>query len=240
MSTGQTKIMGIVNINDDSFYAASRAATADLFCKRVDFLLEAGADIIDIGACSSRPGAVEVPVDEEWRRLEPVLETVAARYAGYSFSIDTYRPSIVVMAYQTIGRFIVNDISSGEWDEAMLPLVGRLGLRYVAMHHQGTFATIHDEYSYEDVTESVLAYFRDFSERAKEAGIGQWILDPGFGFSKSTTDCLTLLDNLNRFRIFHRPVLVGVSNKRMTGGDTKKYEALAAERGASIIRTHLG
>lgn len=240
MSTGQTKIMGIVNINDDSFFAASRASTADLFCRRVDFLLDSGADIIDIGACSSRPGAVEVPAEEEWRRLEPVLEAAAARYAGYSFSIDTYRPSTVIMAYQTIGRFIVNDISSGEWDDAMLPVVGRLGLRYVAMHHQGTFSTMHDEYHYDDVTRAVLDYFRNFSERAKEAGIEQWILDPGFGFSKSTEDCLALLDNLARFRIFHRPILAGVSNKRMTGGDTKKYEALAIERGASIIRTHLG
>ena len=142
MGIGQTKIMGIVNINDDSFYAPSRAASADAFRRRADALLEAGADILDLGPMSSRPGALLVDADEEWRRLEPIVEEAARHYAGVTFSIDTFRASVVVMAYQAMGRFWINDISSGEWDAAMLPVAGRLGLRYIAMHHQGTFETI--------------------------------------------------------------------------------------------------
>ena len=250
MSIGQTKIMGIINLNEDSFYAPSRAREVDAFRRRADALLEAGAQILDLGACSSRPGAEEVPAEEEWARLEPVLEAVARHYAGVPVSIDTYRASIVLLAYQAMGRFWVNDISSGEWDEAMLPVVGRLGLRYIAMHHQGTFATMHQPYVYTDIVEAVKQYFRVFAVRAKEAGIADWVLDPGFGFSKSNEDNQRLFDRLDELKSFRRPLLVGVSRKRFiwqpngltpdTCGDlVREYEERAAALGADIIRTHL-
>ena len=250
MGIGQTKIMGIVNINDDSFYAPSRAASADAFRRRADALLEAGADILDLGPMSSRPGAQLVDADEEWRRLEPVVEAAARHYAGVTFSIDTFRASVVVMAYQAMGRFWINDISSGEWDAAMLPVAGRLGLRYIAMHHQGTFETMHQPYAYDDVVEAVKQYFRDFAVRAREAGVSDWVLDPGFGFSKSNEDNQTLFDRLNELKSFRRPLLVGVSRKRFiwqprgltpeTCGDiAREYEERAAAQGADIIRTHL-
>jgi len=250
MGIGQTKIMGIVNINDDSFYAPSRAASVDAFRRRADALLEAGADILDLGPMSSRPGALLVDADEEWRRLEPVVEEAARHYADVTFSIDTFRASVVVMAYQAMGRFWINDISSGEWDAAMLPVAGRLGLRYVAMHHQGTFETMHQPYSYDDVVESVKQYFRDFSVRAREAGISDWVLDPGFGFSKSNEDNQTLFDRLDELKSFRRPLLVGISRKRFiwqprgltpeTCGDiVREYEERAAAQGADIIRTHM-
>lgn len=250
MGIGQTKIMGIVNINDDSFYAPSRAASADAFRRRADALLEAGADILDLGPMSSRPGAQLVDADEEWRRLEPVVEAAARHYAGVTFSIDTFRASVVVMAYQAMGRFWINDISSGEWDAAMLPVAGRLGLRYIAMHHQGTFETMHQPYAYDDVVEAVKQYFRDFAVRAREAGVSDWVLDPGFGFSKSNEDNQTLFDRLDELKSFRRPLLVGVSRKRFiwqprgltpeTCGDiVREYEERAAAQGADIIRTHL-
>ena len=250
MGSGQTKIMGIINLNSDSFYAPSRAATQDSFRRRVDLLLERGADILDLGAMSSRPGATDWGVDEEWTRLEPALETLSRRYPDVPVSIDTFRSSVVVMAYQAIGRFWVNDISSGEWDEAMLPVVGRLGLRYVAMHHQGTFETMHDDYVYDDVVESVKQYFRDFAVRAKEAGVIDWVLDPGFGFSKSDADNQKLFDRLDELKSFRRPLLVGVSRKRFIWRPrvltpyncddiVREYEARAAAMGADIIRTHL-
>ena len=249
MDDCRAKIMGIINLNTVSFYAPSRAATVDAFRRRADGLLGRGVDILDLGACSSRPGSEEVDVETEWARLEPVLEIVARDYADVSISIDTYRASIVTMAYQTIGRFIVNDISSGEWDEAMLPVAGRLGLRYVAMHHQGDFRTMHQAYAYDDVVESVKQYFRDFSVRAKEAGVVDWILDPGFGFSKSNEDNQTLFDRLDELKCFRRPILVGVSRKRFiwqprgltpdTCGDVvRAYEERAQAMGASIIRRH--
>ena len=154
------------------------------------------------------------------------------------------------MAYQAIGPFIVNDISSGEWDEAMLPVVGRLGLRYVAMHHQGDFRTMHAQYAYDDVVESVKQYFRRFVVRAGEAGVTDWIVDPGFGFSKSNEDNQLLFDRLDELKSLRRPILVGVSRKRFiwqprgltpeTCGDVvHEYEERAQAMGASIIRTHL-
>ena len=250
MGTGATKIMGIVNLNSDSFYAPSRAATEEAFRRRVDSLLARGADILDLGAVSSRPGATDVEVDEEWTRLEPALETLRRHYPGVPVSIDTFRSAIVVMAYQTFGRFWVNDISSGEWDEAMLPVVGRLGLRYVAMHHQGTFETMHDDYVYDDVVESVKQYFRDFAVRAKEAGVTDWVLDPGFGFSKNDRDNQTLFDRLDELKSFRRPILVGVSRKRFIWRPrlltpatcdevSREYESRAAAMGAAVIRPHL-
>lgn len=250
MCLPNTRTMGIINLNGDSFFAASRAGGVDEFKRQADRLLLAGASIIDIGAVSSRPGAEMVSVQEEWERLEPVVCEIARSYRGVSFSIDTFRPSVVLAAYQEMGRFIVNDISSGEWDDAMLPVVGRLGLRYVAMHHQGTFLTMHDEWHYDDVVASVCRYFEEFSERAAEAGIENWILDPGFGFSKSVEDNLKLLDNLSRFRKFRKPILVGISRKSFIykplglsadtcEAQTRELERRAAEAGASILRTHL-
>ena len=250
MERGQTKIMGIINLTEDSFYAPSRAKELDAFCRRADALLEAGAEILDLGACSSRPGSQEVSPDEEWTRLEPALKEAARRYPGVTISIDTYRASIVLMAYQTIGRFWVNDISSGEWDEAMLPVAGRLGLRYIAMHHQGSFMTMHQPYAYDDVVEAGKQYFSDFAVRAKEAGVTDWVLDPGFGFSKSNEDNQLLFDRLDELKSFRRPLLVGVSRKRFiwqprgltpdTCGDiVREYEERAAAMGADIIRTHL-
>jgi len=232
------KVMGIVNVNSDSFFAESRSCGVDAVRKRIDHLLDLGVDIIDIGAVSSRPGATVVGVEEEWNRLEPVLDMIGREYAGCSFSIDTFRAAIVLQAYQIIGRFTVNDISAGQWDEAMLPVVGRLGLRYIAMHLQGTFETMHDTYCYDDVVESVVRYFEEFKERSSEAGIENWIVDPGFGFSKSDDDNMKLLMGLNRLRIFHRPILVGISNKRFTKGETKTLEDLAVSKGATIIRSH--
>lgn len=233
------KLMGIVNVNGDSFVRKSRTEGTDAFCRRVDELLGKGADIIDIGAVSSRPGAEEVSAEEEWNRLEPALETAASRYGGVSFSIDTFRASIVVRAYQTVGRFTVNDISGGQWDAAMIPTVGRIGLRYVAMHLQGNFRTMHDRYLYDDVTSSVLDYFRRLSILLREAGVENWILDPGFGFSKSDSDNMELLRNLGKLKVLRRPILAGISQKRFTEGDTGTLEELAVANGAAIIRTHL-
>ena len=250
MESGTTKIMGIINLNSDSFYAPSRAAEVDAFRRRADELLARGVDILDLGAMSSRPGSEEIDTEAEWARLEPILEVLVKEYPDVPVSIDTYRAAIVLMAYQAMGWFIVNDISAGEWDEAMLPVVGRLGLRYVAMHHQGTFETMHDDYVYDDVVESVKQYFRDFAVRAKEAGVTDWVLDPGFGFSKNDRDNQTLFDRLDELKSFRRPILVGVSRKRFIWRPrlltpatcdevSREYESRAAAMGAAVIRTHL-
>jgi dihydropteroate synthase len=130
----KVQILGIVNLTDDSYYAPSRAASCDAFLERVRQMVAEGADVVDIGACSTRPGSQPVGAEEEWRRLEPALAALRAEFPDLRVSIDTYWASVVERVYDCIGPFIVNDISAGAYDAAMLPLVGRLGLPYIAMH----------------------------------------------------------------------------------------------------------
>ena len=239
METGQVKLMGVVNVNGDSFFAESRAESAEDFISRVEALRERGIRLIDVGAVSSRPGAEYVGEAEEWRRLEPVLRIWAERFSDLELSIDTFRSRIVKQAYDRVGRFIVNDISLGSEDPNLLGTVGFLGLPYVAMHRRGTFATMHDAWHYDDVVEDVLAYFRVFAAQADALDI-DWILDPGIGFSKSSEESLTLLQNLSRFRDeFHRPILVGVADKRITKVVPQdELHRLAVQGGATILRVH--
>lgn len=218
--------MGILNLTPDSFWEPSRWNMS---------MLESGADIIDIGAVSTRPGAGDVPLEEEWRRLAPVLNAVPG---GLRISIDTTRAEIVRRAYETMGPFIVNDISAGEDDPGMLPLVGRLGLRYVAMHKRGGPRTMDGLCDYGNVVEDVLDYFRRFERMALENGIGEWILDPGFGFAKTSEQNIELLRSLGSFKVFGRPVLAGIADKRFTAGRTEYWHLEALRAGADILRVH--
>ena len=260
-------IMGIVNLTDDSYYAPSRCLDQDAVSSamnRIRTLVAEGADIIDLGACSTRPGSVPVGADEEWNRLEPVLEAVAAVLPELRISIDTYHSSVVRKAYdlmadliggeQTRRCLIVNDISAGEDDPLMLPLVGRLGLGYIAMHKRGDSMTMQSLTDYEDVVGEVTEYFRDFALRAEEAGIKDWILDPGFGFAKTVGQNYELVREMRSLKECGSPaggrrVLVGVSRKSMIYkylGITPE-EALPAtqvlhlkalQNGADILRVH--
>lgn len=241
--------MGIVNLTDDSYYASSRCPEVNSALARVGTMISEGADIIDIGACSTRPGALPVGEEEEWKRLKPVLEALRKEYLSAVISIDTCWSSVVRKACDLTGSFIVNDISAGEDDPAMLETVGRLGLTYVAMHKRGNPVTMQSMTDYEDVTGTVVRYFDDFAVKASQAGISDWILDPGFGFAKTIDQNYELLRNLSRFKSIGRPVLVGVSRKSMV---YKKFgitpeEALPATQvlhlhalssGADILRVH--
>ena len=222
--------MGIVNLTPDSFYAGSRAQ-GDAALERMHQFWEEGADVIDLGACSTRPGSVQPSLEEEWSRLEPVLKQIL-RFAQNDrrISIDTYRPEIVKKAYDIIGPFLVNDVGGGEAE--MLRTVGQLSLPYVAMHgrpFQG------------DIVADVLDFFRTFSHKAQDAGIGEWLLDPGFGFGKDIAQNWELLENLGELKTLGRPVLVGVSMKRMTCASsfvTEKAHLMALGQGADILRVH--
>ena len=252
-------IMGILNLTPDSFYAGSRVAGADAL-SRARRMWADGADVVDLGACSTRPGAPQPSLEEEWARLEPVLLEMAG-YAlpgggqapGREFppiSIDTYRAEIVRRAYETIGPFLVNDISAGGMDPEMLETVGRLGLPYVAMHMRGTPETMQGLTDYDDVVEEVLRYFRNFGAKAADAGIREWILDPGFGFAKTVEQNYELLRRLREItQAFERPVLVGLSRKSMiykvlgitpeeAMPATQTLNMLALERGATWLRVH--
>lgn len=214
------KIMGILNLTPDSFFEPSRYNMQ---------ILDSGADIIDIGAYSTRPGHSPVSVEEEWKRLEPVLEFIALNKPGLCISIDTFRSEIVRRTYDILGKFIVNDVCAGDGDVKMLDTVSRLGLEYIAMHHSAA-----------PDTESVLEYFRDFSLKASDLGI-DWIADPGFGFNKTSEECWNLLGELHLLKEFGKEILVGVSMKRMTGKNAEKTQEahrIALSQGADILRVH--
>ena len=243
-------ILGIANLTDDSYFAPSRVRDTDALLARVGTMLEEGADWIDLGACSTRPGSQPVGAEEEWRRLEPALQAIRQAFPETRVSIDTYWASVVERAYDCIGPFLVNDISAGALDAAMLPLVGRLGLPYIAMHMRGTPETMQSLTEYpKGVTAEVLKYFRAFAKRAAKAGVTDWILDPGFGFAKTVEQNWTLLEELDQLQVLQMPILVGVSRKSMiykrfgiTPEEalpaTQVAHLLALQRGATWLRVH--
>ena len=249
--------MGIINLTPDSFYESSRVApSAEAFLSRARVFLEAGASIIDVGAVSTRPGASEVALETEWERLAPALEAFCGsglREQGLKLSIDTTSAEIVRRSFRLVGSFIVNDISAGEDDPQMLPAVAELGLPYVAMHKRGNPRTMDSRTDYPGgVVGELLRYFEAFGRRTEELGIGEWILDPGLGFAKTPAQNWEILEGLQAFRRFGRPVLIGAADKRFTrevpmhiasrypgcASGTEVAHKLAADNGADILRVH--
>ena len=240
-------VMGILNATPDSFHAASRV-NVDGALRQAESMLEAGAGLLDIGGASSRPGADEVPVDEELRRVLPVVEAVHARFPEAWLSVDTWRAPVAKAAVEA-GAGLVNDIGAGLLDPAMLPMVARLGVPYVAMHMQGTPATMQQDPRYVDVVTEVVHFLSGRLRAAHDAGIADVLLDPGFGFGKTTAHNYALLRALPRLKLLGAPLLVGLSRKRMInqvlGTDpsealngTTALNTLALEHGADILRVH--
>ena len=262
-TTRNIDVMGIINLTDNSYFSESRClgedGLADIgkIVARAVRMAEEGASILDIGACSTRPGSSAVGEEEEWLRLGPALKAVRKELPDIRISIDTYWPSVVRKTFDLIGDFIVNDVTAGEGMDGdssyrtgeMLPLVGRLGLTYVAMHMRGNPLTMQSLTSYNDVTAEVLDYFNDFGRKADVAGIRDWILDPGFGFAKTVEQNYKLLAGLGKFIATGRRILVGVSRKSMVyrkfgitpeealpATQVLHYKALCC--GADILRVH--
>lgn len=241
-------VLGIINVNEDSFYPASRT-TADGAVLRAAQLLSEGANILDIGAASTRPGAGLLTEREEWKRLEDALKGIRKAFPDAVISIDTYNSGTIRRAYDLIGPVIVNDISAGMLDPKMLSVVGSLGLRYIAMHMRGTPRTMMAMTSYDDVVSAVKGYFWEFSAKAQDAGITDWILDPGFGFAKTVRQNYELLSRLSELHDLGRPILAGLSRKSMIWKllEITPEEALPAtqvlnykalEGGATLLRVH--
>lgn len=248
--------MGIVNLTDDSFYSESRVLSSeglvdkDLLLRKVAVMLSSGADILDLGACSTRPGSRGVGPEQEWRRLEPALRTLRDAFPEARLSVDTYWSEVVQRCYDVWGPFMVNDISAGLIDPKMLRVVGSLGLPYVAMHMHGTPEDMQSRTSYpKGVVADEIDYFTEFSRRASASRVKDWTLDPGFGFSKTLEQNYELLRALGDLKCFDRPILVGVSRKSMiykplgitaeeslSSTQVIQYEAI--RRGAGILRVH--
>ena len=174
------QVMGIINVNNESFFSGSRFVAAQEVASKIEEMDSQGASIIDLGACSTRPGSTPVPLEQEWEYLRGVLELIAGENLSgrIKFSIDTFRSEIVRRAHDIIGEFIVNDISAGEDDPQMLPVVGELGLPYIAMHKRGTPSTMQQMCDYPNgVVEEVTEYFKAFEARAAAYGIKEYIMD---------------------------------------------------------------
>lgn len=246
--------MAIVNVTPDSFFAGSRRQSDAEIAAAAETALHDGAGAIDLGGYSSRPGAEDLPADEEFRRLENGFRCVR-EVAGDDFpiSVDTFRAGIVERLYDRFGAFIVNDISAGELDPAMLRTVGRIGLPYIAMHMRGTPQTMTGLTDYPaetgGVAGEVLRYFVRKTAEARAAGIKDLILDPGFGFAKTPTQNFELLGRLDELAVFGVPILVGLSRKSviwrtlgtapteaLNGTSVLNWEAL--RRGATLLRVH--
>lgn len=241
-------IMGILNITPDSFYQGHLSESPDAIADRAGRMLAEGAGMLDIGGQSSRPGSERVDAMTETRRILPVIEAILHRYPEALISVDTYH-SEVAMAAVNAGAQIVNDISFGEMDPAMIPVVASLGVPYIGMHMKGRPENMQEQAVYEDVTREVLDYVIARSEICRRAGIHDLIIDPGFGFGKTISQNFELLHNLPAFRVTGRPILVGLSRKstvyRTLGvtpdealnGSTVLH-TIALQQGADILRVH--
>ena len=242
-------VMGVVNVTPDSFFDGGRFAEPDGAIRHALRLAEEGADLLDIGAESTRPGAESIDEDEERRRLMPVV-TAVAKAVRIPISVDT-RKSTVARAALDAGAVIVNDVSALQADPAMAVLVATTGAGVVLMHMQGTPRTMQKSPAYEDVVGEVAEFFRERIRFCRERGIGQdqIVLDPGIGFGKLLIHNLTLLGQLETFLPFGRPILVGVSMKSFIGQvldrpveerswGTAAAIALAVSHGARILRVH--
>lgn len=218
INLSDSHVMAIINLTPDSFYGASRHHSVDDARKSVARAVSDGATIVDIGGYSSRPGACDVSLEEEWRRVRMGLEAVRDVDCGVVASVDTFRSEIVRRAFEEFGEFIVNDISAGELDDNMVGVVANYKLIYVAMHMRGVPETMQSMTHYESgVVRCVVDYFRRRVEELHSAGIAhqRLILDPGFGFAKSTRQNFELLHGIDELRTLGYPLLIGVSRKSM-------------------------
>lgn len=242
-------VMSIINITQDSFYSGSRNRTAEQILRSAQTALEQGSSIIDIGGYSSRPGAKEVPIEEEFARLDMAMAVIRAELPDFPISVDTFRSEIVERLYDKYGDFIVNDISASELDRQMIPTVGRLSIPYIAMHMRGTPATMQSINQYDDIVAEMILYFATKIEQAQMAGIKDLIIDPGFGFAKNVEQNFELLSLMSRLRVVGKPILAGLSRKSMiwrtlettpeqalNGTTALNWEAL--RQGADILRVH--
>lgn len=241
-------IMGILNLTPDSFFDGGKYTTVESVLKRTAQMLAEGADIIDLGAVSTRPGADDIDEETELERLIPILKILVKVFPDTVFSVDTYRSAVVKVVYNE-GAGIINDISAGSMDAKMFDAVAETGLPYILMHMQGTPQIMQKNPYYDDVVDDVKLFFEEKIATLTEKGIRQIAVDPGFGFGKTLEHNYLLLKELKTFTKTGFPVLAGLSHKSMiwkvVGKDksstltgTTALNTIALQNGASILRVH--
>lgn len=244
------QVMGIINATPDSFYAGSRTLDVSAIESRVEDMIAQGADMIDVGAYSSRPGASDVSEQEETDRLATALSAIRRVAPDIPVSVDTFRSAVARVAVEQMGADIINDISGGDLDDEMFATVAQLDVPYILMHMRGTPATMQDNTDYDNVVNAVTVDLAQKAGRLRQLGVSDLIIDPGFGFSKTVSQSFEILRNLSLMReVLAMPMLVGVSRKSMiykTLGctpdealnGTTVVNTMALLAGASILRVH--
>ncbi len=242
------KVMGILNVTPDSFYDGGKYTEETELLKHAEKMIEDGAAILDLGAQSTRPNATLVSADEEWKRLEPGLKKIRKEFPSIIISVDTFYGNVAENAVD-FGANIVNDISGGTMDEKMFDTIAKLKVPYVMMHMQGTPQTMQKDPQYKNVTTEAISYFAERIQKLISFGVKDIIVDPGFGFGKTTEHNYELLKNLDLFRALERPILVGLSRKSMINkvlnckasqalNGTTVLNTIALMNGANILRVH--
>ncbi|MGB0840318.1 MAG: dihydropteroate synthase, partial [Chitinophagales bacterium] len=245
----EPKIMGILNVTPDSFYDGGRYLTLSDILHQTEKMLTEGADFIDVGGMSSRPGARIISITEELIRVIPVIKAIVQRFPEALISVDTVQSQVAKEAVEA-GAVMVNDISAGSIDENMLTTVGKLEVPYVLMHMLGKPETMQQKPDYVEVMEAILDFFTKKIALAQEAGIKDILLDPGFGFGKTLAHNYQILKQLDDFKIFGLPLLIGVSRKSMIykllkttaktalNGTTVLHTLALQNRGVKLLRVH--
>ena len=248
MSFARRRVMAIVNLTPDSFYDGGRWELLSDGLRQVEKLAAEGADILDLGAASSRPGAEEVPLELEWDRLKEIIPAIRKRFPELPISVDTWRAEIAERALGE-GVAMINDISAGQLDTGLLDVVERWKVPYVLMHMQGTPSNMQEAPSYSKVVDEQLFWFSQQLDALTERGLNDVLLDPGFGFGKTLEHNYQILNSLDRYRLFGRPIMVGLSRKSMVqkvlkcaaedalNGSTVLH-TLALLKGADLLRAH--
>ena len=249
MDLSEPQVMGILNVTPDSFYAGSHGVTEGYIIDRIHQIMNEGASIIDIGACSTRPGADQVSAEEEMSRMRMGLELIRKHRPDAIVSVDTYRADVAKMCVEEYGAAIINDISAGQMDKDMFTTIARLGIPYIIMHMKGTPKDMQVNPEYDHFLKEVFYYFSEKVQRLRDLGVKDIIIDPGFGFGKTLEHNYELMNHLEEFSLFELPLLVGVSRKSMIYkylditpeealNGTTALNTVALLKGANILRVH--
>ncbi len=241
-------VMGIINITPDSFYKGSSQQTNASVLAQATKMINDGAGIIDVGGQSTRPGSERISIKEELQRVLPAIEIILKNFPETIISVDTYQSKVAEECVNT-GAAIINDISAGNMDSAMISTVAKLQVPYICMHMKGTPEDMQEHPTYENVIMEVLDFFIQKVDECRRAGINDVIIDPGFGFGKTIAHNFTLLKELSAFKMLDKPIIAGLSRKSTiykTLGVTAEealngttvLNTLALQNGANILRVH--
>ncbi|WP_349351841.1 MULTISPECIES: dihydropteroate synthase [unclassified Flagellimonas] len=242
------KVMGILNLTPDSFFDGGKYKDETSILQQVEYMLNHGATFIDMGAYSSRPGAEHVPEYEELQRMLPVIDLILTKFPDTLISVDTFRSKVAAESIEH-GAALINDISAGNLDTAMFDTVADYQVPYIMMHMKGTPQSMQKQATYSDVIKDLRSYFSEKIRETTSKKINDIIIDPGFGFAKTTEQNYTLLNHLDLFQTFGLPILIGLSRKSMIYkvlesspqealNGTTALHTIALLKGANIIRAH--